>query len=377
MSKRDYYEVLGVGRNASKDELKNAFRNLARQYHPDVSKESNAEEKFKEINEAYGVLSDDQKRAAYDRFGHAGVDGMGAGPDFSNVDLNDILNELFGGAFGFGFGGGSRGRRSNMPRRGADLQYNLTLTFEEAVFGTEKDVKITRDEECGTCNGSGSAPGTSASRCSHCSGRGVVREVRQSLFGQMVQETACPVCRGAGEVISDPCSNCRGSKMERKMITRTVTIPAGVDTGNQIRLSNEGQPGTNGGPRGNLYLAIKVKPHKFFRRRENDILLDLNINVAQATLGAEVKVPTLDGDENITIPSGTQPGKVITLRNKGVPNLRGGSRGAQHIMINVQIPKKLSPEQRELFEQLAETLGIEVQPEERGFFDKLKDVLGG
>lgn len=374
MSKRDYYESLGVSRSATPDELKSAFRNLARRYHPDVSQDPDAEEKFKEINEAYTVLSDAQKRAAYDRFGHAGVNGMGGAPDFTNIDLSDILGEIFGG-FGFGNRGSRQSR--NIPRRGADLQYTVTLTFEEAVFGLDKEISITRDETCTTCHGSRAEPGTSPIRCATCGGHGEVRQTRQSFFGQMVQVITCPTCGGSGETISAPCHTCGGRGLERKTFTKVVAIPAGVDTGNQIRLAGEGQPGTNGGPKGNLYLAIKVKPHQYFRRRENDILLDLNINVAQAALGANVQVPTVDGPETLAIPAGTQPGRVISLRGKGVPRLRGSGRGDQLVLVNVDIPSRLNAEQRALFEKLAESLGTEAHPQERGFFDRLKDVLGG
>ncbi|MFQ5615471.1 MAG: molecular chaperone DnaJ [Anaerolineales bacterium] len=373
MSKQDYYETLGISRSASQDELKQAFRTLARKYHPDVSKEPNAEERFKEINEAYAVLSDEQKRFAYDRFGHAGLNGVGGVPDFTNIDLSDILGEIFGG-FGFGRTGQ---RMRNTPRRGEDLQYTLTLTFKEAVFGAEKEVTITRDEICHTCNGTRAEPGTSPVRCSTCRGSGEVRQTRQSFFGSMVQVTTCPACRGSGKTISTPCHTCNGRGLERKIVRKMVSVPGGVDAGNQVRLNGEGQPGVNGGPSGNLYLLIKVKPHKYFRRKGNDILLDLKVNVAQAALGASVEIPTIDGNETLTIPAGTQPGKVITMRGKGIPYLRGGGRGDQRVVVNVEIPTRLNSEQRNLFEELDKSLGTDIRPQERGFFDKLKDVLGG
>jgi len=375
MAQRDYYEVLGVQRGASADELKSAFRRLARKYHPDVNKEPDAEERFKEINEAFAVLSDPEKRAAYDRFGHAGLNGTGGMPDFTtNIDLTDIFEEFFGMG---GFGGSSRRRARNTPRRGPDLNQVVTLTFEEAVFGVEKEIEITRDEICSRCRGSGAEPGSSPTRCNTCDGRGEVRQVRQTFLGSMVQVTTCPTCNGQGEVISSPCSHCRGSGLERRTLKKMVSIPAGVDTGNQIRLAGEGQPGINGGPNGNLYLEIQVKPHKFFRRRQFDILLDLNINVAQAALGAEIEVPTIDGKQRLSIPAGTQPGRIFTLKGKGVPHLRGGGRGDQVVIINVEVPTRLSAEQRKLFEQLAQTLGSEVNPQERSFLDKIKEVLGG
>jgi molecular chaperone DnaJ len=373
---RDYYETLGVPKDASASEIKSAFRGLARQYHPDVSQKENAEEKFKEVNEAYVVLSDVEKRAAYDRYGHAGVQGMGGVPDWTTVDFSDILGDLFGG-FGFGGFGRSSGQSRNAPRRGADLQYRLHLTFEEAVFGADKEIEITRDEPCETCNGTGSKPGTSPTRCSTCGGNGEVRQTRQTIFGSMVQVTTCPACSGKGEVITSPCPTCSGRTLVRKSRKKVVSIPAGVDTGTQIRLAGEGQPGINGGPSGNLYLVIQVKEHKYFRRRDNEILLDLNINIAQATLGDEVEVPTVDGQVELKIPAGTQPGKVMRIRGKGVPHLRSNARGDQLVIVNVSIPTSLNPEQRELFESLGKSLGTEVVPQERGFFDKLKDVLGG
>jgi len=372
---RDYYEILGIPRGASGDEIKSAFRNLARKYHPDVSKESDAEERFKEINEAYAVLSDQEKRAAYDRFGHAGVQRAGGVPDWTTMDFSDIFEELFGFGFG-GFGRSSR-RSASAPRRGPDLQYRVDLDFTEAVFGVDKEIEVTRNERCETCQGSGAEPGTSPARCTTCYGQGEVRQSRQTILGSMVQVTSCPTCGGKGEVITTPCHTCGGRGQVRRTRKKVVTIPAGVDTGTQIRLTGEGQPGGNGGPPGNLYLLIQVQPHKYFRRREYDILLDLNINIAQATLGDEVNVPTVDGETVLKIPAGTQPGKIIRMRGKGVPHLRNNSRGDQLVVINVSIPKSLSDEQRELFQQLAGSLGTEVTPQERGFFDRLKDVIGG
>jgi len=373
MTKRDYYEVLGVNRGANNDEIKSAFRNLARQYHPDINKETDAEEKFKEINEAYVILSDTDKRAAYDRFGHEGVaNGAGGMPDFSTMDFSDI----FEGLFGFGGMGGSR-RQQNAPRRGADLAQTIELTFEEAVFGVEKEIQITRDEICSTCHGSKAEPGTSPQRCPNCQGRGEVRQVRQTFLGSMVQVTTCPTCNGTGQIISTPCHTCHGRGLERRTVTKVVPIPAGVDNGTQIRLGGEGQPGTNNGPNGNFFLEIKVKPHKFFRRKNDDIFLDVKLNVAQATLGADILVPTLEGKEKIKVPAGTQPGKVFTLKSQGVPHLRSSGRGDQHVMVNVEVPTRLSAEQRKLMEELAATMGSEVKPEEKGFFDHLKEVFGG
>ncbi len=374
MARRDYYEILGVNRQASADELKSAFRGLARQYHPDVNKSEDAEERFKEIAEAYEVLSDPEKRAAYDRFGFEGVSNMGGMPDWTSVDFTDLFSELFG--FG-GFGTSRRSRSRNAPRRGQDLTYSVTLTFEEAVFGAEKEIEITRDEVCKTCGGSGAAPGTSPVRCATCGGRGEVQTVRQTFLGSMVQVSVCPTCNGSGEVVTSPCPTCHGRGLERITSRKVVPIPAGVDNGTQVRLAGEGQPGVNGGPNGNLFLEIKVKPHKFFKRKQNDIILDLSINVAQAALGAELQIPTIDGLETLHIPAGTQPGKVFSMKGKGVPYVRSSGRGDQLIVVDVDVPTRLTGEQRQLFEKLAETLGSEVRPQERSFLDRLKDVLGG
>jgi molecular chaperone DnaJ len=370
MTNRDYYDILGIPRNASTEDIKAAFRKLARQYHPDVSKEADAEERFKEINEAYGILSDPQKRGRYDQFGRAGLGEMGGMPDYATMDFSDIFEQFFG----FNMGGGGRARR---PRRGRDLQVRMDLTFDEAVFGVEKTVEVTRNETCGTCHGSGAEPGTKPQRCSTCEGRGEVRQVRQTIFGSMMQSGPCPACGGRGEVINTPCHACRASGLERKTIKKTVQVPAGVDNGTQIRLAGEGEPGILGGPQGNLYLLLEVKAHKYFKRRENDILLNLDINVAQAVLGAEVDVPTVDGSAKLKIPPGTQPGKVFTLKARGVPYLRKSGRGDQMVLINVDIPSKLTKEQRDLFEKLAATLGTTVKPKDKGFLDWLNEAIGG
>lgn len=372
MAKRDYYEVLGVPRTASEDDLKSAFRNLARKYHPDVSDEAQAEEKFKEINEAYAVLSDAEKRAAYDRFGHAGVNTQGM-PDFTNIDLSDIL----GGIFGFGGFGGMGGRRArNAPQRGADLSNRIKLSFEESAFGVEKEVQITRDEKCHICSGSGSKPGTSPKSCPNCKGQGEVRQVHQTLLGSMVQVVTCPRCSGRGEVIETPCPTCSGRGLERKTVTKKVSIPAGVSPGIQIRLAGEGQPGINGGPNGNFYLEIDVEKHSYFRRKGDDILLDLDINVAQAVLGDEIRIPTLNGDVEMRIPPGTQPGKVFRLRDRGIPHLRGSGKGDELVTVSIQIPTRLTADQKGLFEQLAGTMDPDIKIQEQSFFEKLRDVFG-
>lgn len=369
---RDYYEVLGVPRNASQEDIKRAFRRLARQYHPDVSDAPDAEERFKEINEAYAVLSDPEKRAAYDRFGHAGVNGRGGAPDFSAMDFADLFEELFG--FGFGRRPGPRRPR---PRRGRDIHIKVTLTFEEAAFGTEKTIEVTRQEVCPVCHGSGAAPGTQPTRCPTCGGTGRVRQARQTFFGTMVQESVCPTCGGTGEVVTTPCPECGGKGRVRRTVRRVVPIPPGVDTGTQIRLSGEGHAGEHGGPSGDLYLEVQVKPHRFFRRQGDDVLLQVSINMAQAALGAEVKVPTLDGEETLRIPAGTQPGQVFRLPGKGFPHLRGNGRGDQVVVVDVAIPKRLNAEQRQLLEKLAASLGTEVKPQPRSVMDRLRDFLLG
>lgn len=379
-TKRDYYDVLGVQRSAPKDELKKAYRKLARQYHPDVNRDADAGERFKEINEAYEVLSDDNKRSTYDQFGHAGVNNSGAG--FSGFEgfgsVSDIFEEFFGG----GFGAGGRRQRQG-PRRGADLRYDMRIPFEEAVFGVEKDIEITRPEICGGCNGTGAEPGTASERCPTCSGSGEVRRVQQSILGSFVNVAACPNCQGTGEVITKPCQTCNGRKQVQKTRTIKVKIPAGVDNDTQIRLSGEGGPGVNGGPAGNLYVVIYVKKHDFFQRRGDDIFLDLQINVAQAALGDEVVVPTIDGEEKLLITPGTQSGVVYRLRGKGVPRLDRSGRGAhvgrgdQHVIIQVAIPHNLTDQQKKLFQELSRTLGKEVVPQQKGFLDQLKETLFG
>lgn len=353
--KRDYYEVLGVGRNASTDEIKKAYRKLAFQYHPDRNPENGAEERFKEVKEAYEVLCDPEKRARYDQFGHAGVNG-----GFGMGGMGGY--EGFGGGFPFGdifetfFGGGAAATRRRAPQRGSDLRYDLTVEFEEAVFGCEKDLKIPRMEVCHLCSGSGAEPGTQPTRCTRCNGEGQIRRVQQSILGQFVNVVLCSACQGKGTVIASPCNNCRGQGMERVTRQLRVTVPAGIDDGTQIRLTGEGEPGANGGPRGNLYVVVNVKPHEVFRREANDIVIDLPINMAQAALGDEIEVPTVDGPVTLKVPAGTQPGRVLRIRGKGVPYLRDHGRGDQQVRISVTVPTKLSDEQRELLKMLAESL---------------------
>jgi len=368
-NKRDYYEVLGVPRTADTDELKKSYRRLARKYHPDVNKDPDAEERFKEINEAYEVLSNADKRRAYDRFGHAGVEGNVGYNGFGFGGISDIFEEMFG------FGTRTRTRRRG-PRRGDDLQYDLKISFVEAVFGCEKELEIYRMETCPVCNGSGAEPGTTPVRCSQCNGTGEVRHVQQSILGSFVNVVTCPTCRGEGETIPMPCSRCRGNRQVRTTRTITVKIPAGVNDGARIRLAGEGEPGIRGGPPGNLYVLLHVQPHHIFRRNGDDTVLELAINVAQAALGDKVTIPTLDGEETIAIPAGTQTGRVFRLRERGVPHLRRNGRGDQLIVVQVVVPTGLTDEQRELFQELGQTLGKEVIPQqERGFMDRLRDVF--
>lgn len=379
--KRDYYEVLGVQRNATEAEIKKAYRGLARQYHPDVSSAPNAEDKFKEINEAYEVLSDQEKRATYDRFGHAGVGGNAGFSGFSGFggagrDPFEIFEEVFG-SFG-GFGASSRRSRTG-PQRGTDLRYDLEIQFEEAVFGVERDIEIPRQETCDRCSGSGAEPGAKPLRCPDCNGTGEVR--RQAGF--FINIATCPRCNGAGEIITSPCTQCSG----RGKITQTrrlsVKIPAGVDDGNQIRLAGEGESGTRGGPPGNLYVVIHVSPHRHFHRAENTIHLEMKVNIAQAALGDEIEIPTLDGIQKRSLTPGTQTGDTLVLRGLGVPKLRrdgsNAGRGDQVVTIQVLTPTNLTKEQRDLLLELGKTLDRErevIPQREKSFFDKVKDAFG-
>ncbi len=366
-AKRDYYEVLGVSREATPEDIKRARRRLARQYHPDVNKDPDAETRIKEINEAYEVLSDPDRRAAYDRFGHAGPQaGFGGFGDFG---FEDIFETFFGGMRS---GSARRG-----PARGADLRYDLTIEFEEAVFGCDKEIIVPRHEACSQCQGSGAEPGTQPIRCPQCNGTGEVRRQQQTFLGSFVQVTTCPRCQGEREVVTTPSTECRGRKVVQVERTISVKIPAGVDDGTRIRLAGEGEPGVRGGPPGNLYVVLRVKSHDYFRRQETNILLQLDINVAQAALGDVLMVPTLDGDEELAIPAGTQTGEVFKLRGKGVPHLRRNGRGDQLVMIHVLTPTKLSKYQKDLLNELSKTLGKEVihQPE-KGLLDKVKEAIG-
>ena len=372
--KQDYYDALGVARNASPEDLKKAFRKLAMQYHPDRNGEAGAETRFKQVNEAYEVLSDPEKRAMYDRFGHAanqaGADGFARGFEgFGFGGLGDIFDTFFGGA-------GSRQQRG--PSRGSDVRRTMTLTFEEAVFGIDREVEVQTAELCAVCNGLRSEPGFEPERCSQCNGSGELRRVQQSIFGQFVNVAMCDRCRGEGRVVTHPCKNCKGVGREKRKRKLAVKIPGGVDDGSQMRLSGEGEIGNHGGPRGNLYIQLHVKPHEIFRRDEDDLIVDVDLNFAQAGLGDEVPVPTIDGEPHeLRIPAGTQGGETFVVRGKGVPHLRGSGRGDMIVHVNVVTPKNLSKEQKDLLKKLADSLGAEVHPQEdRGLMGKIKGALG-
>ncbi|HEY4382988.1 MAG TPA: molecular chaperone DnaJ [Ktedonobacteraceae bacterium] len=379
-NKRDYYEVLGIARTATDDEIKKAFRRLAKQYHPDANKEQGAEARFIEINEAYEVLSDAQKRAAYDRYGHAGLgNGMGAAgfssADFGNFSsINDLFETFFAGA-----GAGTSQRRGS-SQRGADLRYDLTITFEEAVFGCQKEIELPRWETCGSCRGSGAQPGTSTSRCSACQGSGEIRRVQQSIFGQFVNVTMCERCRGEGRVITTPCEKCRGQGRVRNNRRVVVNIPAGVDDGINVRVTGEGEVSARGGTPGNLYVILTVKPHPFFKRQGNDIIYELPISFTQAALGDEVEVPTVDNKTTpLKIPAGTQSARSFRLKGMGVPVVHSPARGDQHVIVKVVTPTNLTPEQKHLLEEFAR---LEQEQNEqndknifRNLFEKTKDVF--
>jgi molecular chaperone DnaJ len=390
--KRDYYEVLGVARSASVDEIKRNYRQMARKYHPDVNKEPDAENRFKEISEAYEVLSDERKRQIYDQFGHAGMQqgaaGAGGFQGFPFGDISDLFESFFGGT------GARRG-----PQRGADLRVRVELTFEEAVFGTEKELEIPRWETCLICGGNGAEPGKPPIRCATCGGSGEVRRVQQSVFGQFVNVAASDRCHGEGQIVEHKCKECSGKGSVRRTRRLTVTIPSGVDDGNEMRLSGQGEGGERGGPSGNLYVQLSVLPHPVLQRDGFDLVYELPLNVAQAALGADVTVPTLEGDEPFHVPAGTQHGRAFRIKDRGVPRLQRSGRGEFRIISRVEIPRQLTPRQRELFADLADTFGAppatapemasaasdghrDGRPEAKkgnkkhNIFDKVKDALG-
>lgn len=360
MANKDYYEVLGVDKNASEEDIKRAFKKSALKYHPDRNPDNKeAEEKFKEINEAYQVLSDSEKRQRYDQFGTADFNGQGFGGGFDGFD--------FGGFGGFGdifsdiFGGGFSSRGKNAPRKGADLEYNLNLSFEEAVFGCEKEISVTRKERCETCSGTGAKPGTSAKTCSKCSGTGQIRVQRNTPLGTIATQSTCDMCGGKGKIIDEPCTSCRGTGKERKTRKVSINIPAGVDTGNVMPLRGQGEIGENGGPPGDLYINIRVAPHKTFKRQGFDIHMETHISFAKASFGTEIKVPTVDGDVTYKIPAGTQPGTVFRLKGKGVPRVNSAGRGDHYVKVIVDVPKTLNDKQKEALRMFMEASGETVE----------------
>lgn len=368
MSKRDYYEVLGISKDATPEEIKKTYRRLARKYHPDVNKEPDAAEKFKEVKEAYEVLNDDQKRAQYDRFGHAGTQGQGfGGGGFGAEDFGG-----FGDIFDMFFGGGGR-RDPNAPRQGNDLQYTMTLDFEEAIFGKETDISIPSEEKCDTCKGSGAKPGTKPETCSHCQGSGQLNMEQNTPFGRVVNKRVCHYCSGTGKEIKEKCTTCHGKGTVKKQKKIHIKIPAGIDNGQQIRVAGQGEPGINGGPAGDLYVVVQVKPHEFFQRDGDDIFCDMPITFAQAALGDEIEVPTVHGKVKLKIPAGIQTGKTFRLRGKGVPNVRGYGHGDQNVRIRVITPTNLTERQKELIREFNDLSGNKPTDEtEDSFFSRVK-----
>ncbi|GAQ19326.1 chaperone protein DnaJ [Oceanobacillus picturae] len=372
LSKRDYYDVLGVSKEAPKEEIKKAYRKLARKYHPDVNKEADASEKFKEAKEAYEVLSNEQKRAQYDQFGHADPQGQGFGgfgggaQDFGG----------FGDIFDMFFGGGGRRRDPNAPQQGADLQYTMVLDFKEAIFGKETDITIPKEENCDTCNGSGAKPGTKTKTCSHCNGSGQLNMEQNTPFGRVVNKRVCNYCNGTGKIIPEKCNTCGGNGKVKKHKKIHITIPAGIDEGQQIRVSGKGEAGVNGGPPGDLYVVVQVRRDEFFEREGDHIFCELPLTFAQAALGDEVEVPTVHGNVMLKIPAGTQTGKTFRMKGKGAPNVRGYGQGDQHIKVKIVTPTKLTEKQKELLREFNDIAGNEATDEqESSLFQRFKKAF--
>ena len=374
MNNTEYYDRLGVSKDASQDEIKRAYRKMSKKYHPDINKEPGAEEKYKEVQEAYETLSDDQKRAAYDQYGPDGANGFGGQGGFGGFDggagfggFEDIFSSFFGGG---------ATRNPNAPRQGDDLQYRVNLSFEEAIFGAEKEVHYNREATCKTCSGSGAKPGTSPVTCGRCHGQGVINVHTQTPLGMMRRQVTCDVCHGTGQEIKEPCQTCHGTGHEKQSHKVSVKIPAGVETGQQIRLAGQGEAGFNGGPYGDLFVIINVNPSDKFTRDGSTIYYTLNISFVQAALGDTVEVPTVHGNVEMTIPAGTQTGKTFRLKGKGAPRLRGGSQGDQHVTVKIVTPTKLNDAQKEALLAFAKASGDEkIAPQKKGFFNKVKDAL--
>lgn len=374
MNNTEYYDRLGVSKDASQDEIKRAYRKMSKKYHPDINKEPAAEEKYKEVQEAYETLSDDQKRAAYDQYGPDGANGFGGQGGFGGFDggagfggFEDIFSSFFGGG---------ATRNPNAPRQGDDLQYRVNLSFEEAIFGAEKEVHYNREATCKTCSGSGAKPGTSPVTCGRCHGQGVINVDTQTPLGMMRRQVTCDVCHGTGQEIKEPCQTCHGTGHEKQSHKVSVKIPAGVETGQQIRLAGQGEAGFNGGPYGDLFVIINVNPSDKFTRDGSTIYYTLNISFVQAALGDTVEVPTVHGNVEMTIPAGTQTGKTFRLKGKGAPRLRGGSQGDQHVTVKIVTPTKLNDAQKEALLAFAKASGDEkIAPQKKGFFNKVKDAL--
>ena len=381
-SKRDYYDILGVEKNATDDEIKRAYRKLAKKYHPDVNQgDSNSEAKFKEVNEAYEVLSNSQKRTKYDQFGHSafeqGGSGGGFGAGFEGFGgFGDIFETFFDGAFGgSGFNSrSSKGRKG--PQRGADLKYRIEIAFEEAAFGVNKEISLTRTELCNTCDGSGAKPGTGHEKCKHCNGAGQVQYKHNTPLGSFMSIKTCDVCRGEGKIITTPCETCGGSGKIRKNVKINIKVPAGIDNGQTISLRGEGEPGTRGGPSGDLYIDVFVRPHTIFQRQGTDIMCEIPVTFVQSALGSELEVPTLEGTIEYTIPEGTQTGAVFKIKGKGIPNIRGNGRGDLYLKVNIEVPKKLNEKQKAVLREFAAISGDEDYEQRKSFFDKMKDALG-
>ncbi|MBS7055075.1 MAG: molecular chaperone DnaJ [Streptococcus salivarius] len=374
MNNTEYYDRLGVSKDASQDEIKRAYRKMSKKYHPDINKEPGAEEKYKEVQEAYETLSDDQKRAAYDQYGPDGANGFGGQGGFGGFDggagfggFEDIFSSFFGGG---------ATRNPNAPRQGDDLQYRVNLSFEEAIFGAEKEVHYNREATCKTCSGSGAKPGTSPVTCGRCHGQGVINVDTQTPLGMMRRQVTCDVCHGTGQEIKEPCQTCHGTGHEKQSHKVSVKIPAGVETGQQIRLAGQGEAGFNSGPYGDLFVIINVNPSDKFTRDGSTIYYTLNISFVQAALGDTVEVPTVHGNVEMTIPAGTQTGKTFRLKGKGAPRLRGGSQGDQHVTVKIVTPTKLNDAQKEALLAFAKASGDEkIAPQKKGFFNKVKDAL--